>query len=100
MRSRIDDPLGDSLDHDRLGGLVGRDRAARILAQPVWTLGARGRSGPMVVALLVAVLGVVFALAGALTNNYLLLAVGFVVIVGSVFWFVRTRQGSPVVTRN
>ncbi len=54
----------------------------------------------MVLALLVAVLGVALALAGALSQNYLLIAVGFVVIVGSVSWFVRTRQGSPVVTRD
>jgi hypothetical protein len=54
----------------------------------------------MVLSLLVAVLGVALGLYGALANNYLILVVGIVAIVGSVFWFIRTRQESPVISRD
>lgn len=54
----------------------------------------------MFLSVLVAVVGVAVALAGALTQTYLLIPVGFLLIVGAVFWFVRNRQESPVVTRD
>ncbi len=49
---------------------------------------------------LLAFIGVAVALAGALTQNYLLIVGGFAVIVGSVLAFVRSRQDTPVVTRD
>jgi len=54
----------------------------------------------MLVSLLVAILGVAVGLYGAVANNYPLLVVGVVAIVASVFWFIRTRQESPVISRD
>ncbi|MDP8938643.1 MAG: hypothetical protein M3O23_13105 [Actinomycetota bacterium] len=53
----------------------------------------------MVLAFVVAIVGVAVALAGALTTTYLLIPLGFALIVGAVLSFVRTRQDSPVVTK-
>ena len=53
----------------------------------------------MITYVLLAVVGLAIALVGAMTGLTWLMPVGLVLLIGAFFWFVRARQGTPVMTK-
>ncbi len=53
----------------------------------------------MALYLLLGLLGLAVTLVGTMTDLTWLIPVGLAVILGAFFWFVRGRQGTPIMTK-
>ncbi len=53
----------------------------------------------MITYAVLALVGLAITLAGTLTDRLWLVPVGMAVIFGAFFWFVRGRQGTPIMTK-
>ncbi len=53
----------------------------------------------MIPYLLLGLLGLAVTLAGTTTDLRWLIPIGMAVIFGAFFWFVRGRQGTPIMTK-
>jgi hypothetical protein len=53
----------------------------------------------MITYLLLGLLGVAVTLVGTTAPVYWLIPVGGAIIFGAFFWFVRARQGTPIMTK-
>ncbi len=53
----------------------------------------------MITYLVLALVGLAIALVGTTTGPFWLVPVGLVVLLGAFFWFVRGRQGTPIMTK-
>ncbi len=53
----------------------------------------------MITYVLLAVVGLGLALVGTTAHINWLIPVGLVILLGSFFWFVRARQGTPIMTK-
>ena len=53
----------------------------------------------MITYVLLALIGLAIALVGTTTERSWLIPVGLAVLLGAFFWFVRGRQGTPIMTK-
>ncbi|MDQ4070716.1 MAG: LPXTG cell wall anchor domain-containing protein [Actinomycetota bacterium] len=53
----------------------------------------------MITYVLIALVGLVIALVGTTTETTWLVPVGLVILIGGFFWLVRSRQGTPIMTK-
>ena len=53
----------------------------------------------MITYVLLALAGLAVALVGTTTEQTWLVAIGLVALLGAFFWFVRGRQGTPIMTK-
>ncbi len=53
----------------------------------------------MITYVLLALVGLAIALVGTTTERSWLIPVGLAVLLGAFFWFVRGRQGTPIMTK-
>jgi hypothetical protein len=53
----------------------------------------------MVLYVLLGLFGLALTLLGTMTDLFWLIPVGMAVIFGAFFWFVRSRQGTPIMTK-
>ncbi len=53
----------------------------------------------MLTYLVLGILGVAVGLIGTTAKVYWLIPVGLAMIIGAFFWFVRARQGTPIMTK-
>ena len=53
----------------------------------------------MVTYVLLALVGLALALVGTTAHLNWLIVLGLVVLLGAFFWFVRARQGTPILTK-
>jgi hypothetical protein len=54
----------------------------------------------MLLYVLLAVTGLAIALVGTTADLPPLIVLGLVILIGSFFWFVRARQGTPIMTKD
>ena len=60
---------------------------------------ALGSTGPMVIYVLLALAGLAIALVGTTAGPSWLIVIGLGLLIGAFFWFVRARQGTPIMTK-
>lgn len=53
----------------------------------------------MITYVLLALVGLAVALVGTTAHLNWLIVVGLAILLGSFFWFVRARQGTPIMTK-
>jgi cytochrome c-type biogenesis protein CcmH/NrfF len=54
----------------------------------------------MITYIVLAVIGLAIALVGTTAHINWLIPVGLVILIGAFFWFVRNRQGTPIMTKD